>query len=183
MSPSPSRAEIHFLNLGIQYYVAGRSAALARLYPVAANLYHHAIEMLLKARLCHSHTLQELRRPPFRHCLQGSWAAFTSEFPGVGLGQFDDTITALDAFENLRYPDNVIQEGAAIHAQWQPCDVTGSEVGTTPCYILVITDLDRLVARIFEVSSRNPRFYTGGMNEYARNAILHHNPACGGWFE
>src|SRR5271166_3217045 len=49
---NPSNAlEDAFLHVGMQYYITARSAALANLLNVCGNLYHHAIEMLLKAVL------------------------------------------------------------------------------------------------------------------------------------
>ena len=153
--------------------------------PVAGNLYHHAIEMLLKARLSDTRSLEVLSRRPFGHCLQALWNAFKAEFPGVGLAQFDGTITTLDPFWDLRYPDTVIQEGAQIFFQWTPGISTSTfapGITPPPRYDLVVTDIDSLVARIFEVSSRNLAFFMNGMNEYARNAITLDNPVCAGWF-
>jgi hypothetical protein len=43
------RQVTQFAELGVQYYVAARSAAWG--LPVCRNLYHHALEMLLKAGL------------------------------------------------------------------------------------------------------------------------------------
>ena len=37
-----------YLRLALQYYIAGRSAYFALSWPVAGNLLHHAVEMLLK---------------------------------------------------------------------------------------------------------------------------------------
>ena len=39
---------MNFFGFGYQYYLAGRYAVAAQLLPIAANLLHHAIEMLLK---------------------------------------------------------------------------------------------------------------------------------------
>jgi len=44
---------MNFFGFGFQYYLAGRYAVAAQLLPVAANLLHHAIEMLLKGELTH----------------------------------------------------------------------------------------------------------------------------------
>ena len=64
--------EIQFLRLGIQYYVVGRSAVLARLSPVCGNLLHHAVEAYLKARLSQKHSLKELEIMRLR---ERSWRA------------------------------------------------------------------------------------------------------------
>ncbi len=44
-------ARARFCRLGIDYYVAGRFAALSGIFPVAGNQLHHAVEMLLKGAL------------------------------------------------------------------------------------------------------------------------------------
>jgi hypothetical protein len=48
--PLPEEHAIdEFFKFGSQYYVAGRYRMFAGFMPVAANLHHHAIEMLLNA--------------------------------------------------------------------------------------------------------------------------------------
>src|SRR5262245_52180009 len=52
---SPAKKEERFRDIfydcGMQYYVAARFAARAGLVPTHGNLFHHAIEMCLKAAL------------------------------------------------------------------------------------------------------------------------------------
>lgn len=55
-------ADTRFLDLGFQYYTAGRLAFLTQLTPITGNLFHHAIEMQIKARLSQTHTLEELSK-------------------------------------------------------------------------------------------------------------------------
>jgi len=50
-----------YLTIAIQYYVAGRSASLANFMPVAGNLFHHAVEMLLKCFLLDSYSAIQLK--------------------------------------------------------------------------------------------------------------------------
>jgi hypothetical protein len=42
------RKDAEFLTLGIQYYIAARSAVMAQLLPVCGTLFHHSVQMLLK---------------------------------------------------------------------------------------------------------------------------------------
>jgi hypothetical protein len=173
-----SKEDEHFLGLAMQYYVAARSAALAQLMPVCGNLFHHAVEMLLKARLSHSRSLHELSRPPLGHKLAALWDAFKAEFPTVGLGQFDGTIANLDRFERVRYPDTTINEGAGLLLAWAPGPLSisyGTGVAPVPQYEIVITDIDSLVAKVFDICSRNPIFFTDGMNDQARDVITRDN--------
>ncbi len=177
--------ELHFLNLGVQYYVAARCAALAGLPSVCGNLYHHAIEMLVKARLSQTRTLEVLSQRDFGHNLKALWTAFKAEFPGAGLEQFDDTVVTLHRFERLRYPDAIIQEGAAVQVMWALGTVSSSYgLGITPppTYRIVVTEIDYLVARIFEVSSYNPAFFTGPLRQYGHDAISRDNPVGDVWF-
>ncbi len=64
-----------YLNIAIQYYVAGRSAIFAGSIPVAGNLVHHAFEMLLKYLLLSSFSTRQLKKE-FGHNLNKLWRAF-----------------------------------------------------------------------------------------------------------
>jgi hypothetical protein len=107
---------LQFEHLGVDYYVAGRSAVLAQRMPLCGNLFHHSIEMFLKARLSHSYSLEELQGR-FGHRLQRLWEAFKAEFPGSDLDRFDEIIAGLDRFERIRYPNAVLAEGMAVAVQ------------------------------------------------------------------
>jgi hypothetical protein len=64
------RTDYHFYTMGLQYYLAGRFGALHWLTPVAGNLLHHAVEMLLKGKLAHHHSQADLKdRKKFGHDL------------------------------------------------------------------------------------------------------------------
>jgi hypothetical protein len=83
-----------YFKLGVQYYVAARSAAICRLSPVAGNLYHHAIEMLLKGQLCLTHSEKQMKKK-MGHRLDRCWAAFKALYPGEELSSFDETVTGV----------------------------------------------------------------------------------------
>jgi hypothetical protein len=136
--------------------------------------------MFLKSRLSQRYSLKELGQPRFGHKLPALWEAFKLEFLGAGLERFDDTIATLDRFEKVRYPDETLDKGAQILVEWNlPASDPGSAPRSTllePMYKIIVTDIDHLVAKIFEVCSRNPAFFTCGLNEYARDAITRDNP-------
>ena len=46
-----------YLRIAIQYYVVGRHAALRGQMPVAGNVVHHAVEMLLKRHFVATFTI------------------------------------------------------------------------------------------------------------------------------
>ena len=176
MSPSES-ADMRFMQLGVQYYIAARSTAVAQQIPVCGNLFHHAVEMVLKARLAQNLSLRDLAK--IGHALPALWETFKSEFPTTSLVEFDAVISEITPFERLRYPNNMIVEGAAISLAWERSEVGAADPGAAaiPNYNIVVADIDRLVAKVFEVCSRNPNFFfPASLPEYARYAITWRNP-------
>jgi hypothetical protein len=154
-------ADTQFLERGMEYYVVARSAARAHLGLVCGNLYHHAIEMCLKARLVRSvvSSLDELKS--FRHNLNKTWRAFKQECPAAPLAQYDNAVATLNKFEKLRYPDAaVLKRGTQVMVQWLPSSVPTGDVSkkAPPRYVLIVTEIDRLLAAVFAASSRNPLF-------------------------
>lgn len=174
-----SEEDYWLLDLGFQYYVAGRAAVLAGLRPVSGNLLHHALEMFLKARLSHRRTLEELKKPPFRHNLPKLWEAFKADFPNEALDEFDAAITALSHFEHIRYPEAIIKKGGIISIGWGPRTLRlETRDSTAPCYEASVPEIDNLVAKIFSLCSRNPSFFVAMVSEYGLDAIKHHNPVA-----
>ena len=159
----------HFFQLGIDYYITARFGALAGLAPVTGNLFHHAIEMLLKGKLAQTHTLEQLNHT-FRHFLVKAWGAFKALFASEDLASFDAVVEALDRFHKIRYPDDYLVNGAAITIGFGPaCTRMGPDnVSRTPRYHVNVNDLDKLVARIFQLSCKNLRAFFLGKNEEAR---------------
>ena len=71
MQMSSGREGDEFFRLGVHYYVAARSAVMAQLLPTCGNLYHHALEMFLKAGLSRRYAPKNLKK--FGHNLQKMW--------------------------------------------------------------------------------------------------------------
>jgi hypothetical protein len=166
------RLEVEFLRLGVQYYTSARSSFLAQQVPVSGNLFHHAIEMLLKARLCHRIELARLKH----HRLKKLWSEFKKDFPErTDLAPFDVVVSRLDKFEEVRYPDRVVLKGAFMGLAWEASDLPTHKPRSLREYVLAVNDLDALVAKIFEVSSRNLAFF-GPFNNYSKDAITRENP-------
>ncbi len=143
------RAAVEFFRLGVHYYVAGRFATFARLFPMAGNLLHHAIEMFLKGALVRIVGLEALRT--MGHDLNRLWERFKADFPSSTNASFDKPIADMDRFERLRYPDIRIREGMeatlAIFRNHR-VETSGLEKAP-PRYSLVIEDFDGLTAFIF----------------------------------
>ena len=152
------------------------------LSPVCGNLFHHAIEAFLKARLSQNHPPKDLKKLGGRtgHELPLLWTEFKGQFPGAGRGEFDHRIAGIERFERLRYPDAIVKEGARISIAWEPhAAADGGQPKTArpePFYEIVASDIDRLVSKLFYVCSRNPAFFTTGLNDCARDALTRHNP-------
>jgi hypothetical protein len=167
-------ADQMFLDLGVQYYLAARSSVLAQQTVVAGNLFHHAIENMLKAHLSSSRSLQQVKKE-FGHRLIKAWTTFKAEVQDASeLTQFDHTIRQLEAFEDIRYPDGIVRDGAII--------IVGAGGIVSPAtprtYSIVVEEIDRLVPAIFKASSRNPKFFTTRFNDYARAALTTNNPVA-----
>lgn len=169
---------MHFARVAVQYYIAGRSAAINQLLPVAGNLLHHAVEMSLKAALAASHSMGELRA--FNHNLPNAWRTFVAAYHVTARPQFEAVVNALHRFENLRYPDSLLTDGAEMQLALHRTDVitsgpTGFRVPRVPIYLLVLEEVDELQEAIFAASNLNPKFFSGSLSAKAREHLLERN--------
>src|SRR5437660_8905189 len=98
-----------YFSAAIQYHVSARFAAIAGLIPVSGNLAHHAVEMYLKGYLCTKLTEKERRR--LGHNLRKIWRKVKQHIGDSTLDKFDDTISAIDKFERIRYPEEIARKG------------------------------------------------------------------------
>jgi hypothetical protein len=176
------RTDYHFYTMGLQYYIAGRFGALHRLTPVTGNLLHHAVEMVLKGKLAHHHSLADLKKK-FGHDLAKCWAGLKTLFPAEDLSPHDDVVSTLNEFEDLRYPDDLLKFGAHITIGFLTrSQMGGPSSGTIePGYQLSITDLDALMGRLFTLCGINPEGYMSVYGD-AAEIVERHNINCCGWF-
>ena len=172
---SADRLASGYFRLGTQYYVSARAATIAGLFPVCGNLFHHAIELFLKGDLSATVSAAKLKQG-FSHRLPSLWLEFKTNHPDRRVDAFTGAIAALDAFEHIRYPDNILAEGAYGTVSFGPfVPHFHSPTPPPPGYHLVVADLDAIVALIFELSSVNPAFYFGSLGAEAKAALLHNN--------
>ncbi len=165
-----------FFTLGMQYYVAGRSAALMKLIPVSGNLLHHAVEMLLKGDLSVEKTPEELKTKA-RHKLPTLWDMFKERHvetdPSV-----DHVIKELHAFEDIRYPNRIVAEGASMSvgiggsAFLYPDE---SSRPREPSYTIDVSDVDRLVSIIFDFSTYKLEFFKAKLTSDAKQILTRGN--------
>ena len=160
------------LTFGFQYYVAGRSAALVRLVPVSGNLLHHAVEMILKGVLSVHYSPEQLRVDGYS--LPKLWDKFRQRHE---MGQTSDhgkLITELQAFEDIRYPDKIILNGASMSvgfgdtARTERSDALG---GVEPEYAVDVCKVDCLIATIFRRSSFKLDFFLAKLTLDARRIL------------
>lgn len=180
MASLPAQRSKHlFVQLAFQYHVAGRSAVIDGLSPVCGNLLHHAVEMALKAALTDVLTLPDLKK--LNHSLPKIWGAFTSSFPDADISVFNQAIAQLDRFEDLRYPDYVLANGATIRVALFREHVIPDQSGkpcmgpSTPEFLLVLEDIDGLLELVLEKAQINPPGYIGSMSKQAREHLSLHN--------
>ena len=163
--PAPPAEDVidEFFVYGSQYYLAGRYGMFAGLLPVAANLHHHGIEMLLKGALSKTMTLEELKEK-LMHNLPKMWTKFKKQANDPSLNRFNKVIKELCKYNDVRYPDKTLRSGARMmfditRAGAAQSFETGKIVTSMPKYKLCLEDIDDLVSEIFRVASRNPKVY------------------------
>jgi hypothetical protein len=161
-------AFLHFFFLSAtQYYISGRYAVLANLVLIAGNLMHHAVEMYLKGALSKIFTPEELKKK-FGHNLPKLWHAFKKQVKDPRLDPFDTLIMSLDKFEEIRYPDAILEKVKQVGSEpgappgWQASISIGHRVQDAPTgqpsrtgshYELYVGEIDNLVVRIFATMS------------------------------
>jgi hypothetical protein len=175
-----------FLKVGLEYYVAGRAALSCGSFYIPGNLFHHGIEMLLKAQLLATIPIADLRHPRrFGHDLQPLWSEFKELFPAFNLSEFDRLIDGLNRFEDIRYPDG-IENSATIGFSWG-AEQTIPAFTTTPAaaqaYRLGVADVDAFLGRFIRLCHLNPKIYFGfaTSTQEGRNALTKDNAACEDW--
>jgi hypothetical protein len=162
--PPGPLAAYHFRSLGMQYYVSARQGAQAGLLPVTGNLAHHAVETILKGHFANTMGLRDIFNT-YRHCLPRLWADFTPQFPGEDLTPFDHFIDELHRFEEIRYPDNILQNGAQITIALGPVSFSNTPSLT---YGLSISALDAFMVTMVRVCGINAAAYVAGFPEQVR---------------
>jgi hypothetical protein len=142
---------------------------------ICGNLFHHAVEMLLKGGLANrGKTLPELER--MRHSLKKLWRAYKAEHPEAELERHNRTINRLDKHEEIRYPNPDLHSiGVSLEWSGEPGEVkTFGGLRTPKQYAIVVSDIDDLITDVLKTSSWNPGVFMG-TNQAALEAIKRHN--------
>jgi hypothetical protein len=172
MPPDIFRLEYKFFDLGLQYFVVARFAASegVALSPVSGTLFHHAIEMLLKGKLCS--TVPENKRKT--HDLPRLWDRFKTEVADPSLMKFDFIVNELHKFEDIRYPENIVVHGMTCSIGFgKRTPVQGKQ--REPRYELFVGELDKLVKRIFTASGISSEALALKYQKHARKYLRRYN--------
>jgi hypothetical protein len=170
--------ERQFFWLASQYYVAGRAAVFAGGAPVAGNLLHHAVEMLIKGALARHESTAQLRS--YGHRLPKLWKSFRLRYPIPTLASHEPTVRALEKFEKIRYPDAYVASGMFFSTPvCRPGTPTrrnfAAGTSTPPTYSVVLAEVDELVRSVYEAASLNPDFDFHRFTPEGRGILAFHN--------
>jgi len=151
-------------------------ATVARFIPISGNLVHHAIEFYLKGALIDE--LDDRARRKFRHNLQKLWKRYKQQRRNPALDKFDETISDINKFERIRYPEEILRLGML--AEIGPVRNTftpppGHRQPKAARYRLVLDEVDELVKLIFQIENVNPTFFTQTLDEHAKRYLDHQN--------
>jgi hypothetical protein len=173
-----------FLDLATQYYVTARLAARGMLIPIHGNLFHHAVEMYLKAALVGTLPVAQMKQSPYSHDLTALWDRFKTKEADPALARFAPTIQALHRFESIRYPDKIVGRGMLASVTWQPHHAVApsGSAKLPPKYEVIIAEIDDLVIEVLQRTSVNPKFLISRIsNTHAREALVYQNPQAARW--
>ena len=153
------------IRYGLQYYIAGRFATANRFTPVCANLLHHAVELLSKACLSYDDSRETIekygqRNGGYGHDIRLLWAAFNKRQTAPVPVEFDAIVAALHDFEEIRYPEELIRNGAIIRINpfvEEPTHPNGQKPERS--YNLTLPPIDRLMGLLFKASNGNPNVF------------------------
>jgi hypothetical protein len=121
-------------------------------------------------------------REKFGHSLPKCWITFKRTFPGEDLTEFDTMIAELDKFEKIRYPDNLLIQGAGIgfgFGRWQPPIMSCAK--PVPQHTVAIGDVDAFFARAIKLCRMNPEAYFSFLTERGREMLTKYNDHANGW--
>lgn len=161
-----------FAPLAVQHYVAGRMLALQLQLPVAGNVLHHAVELMIKAALAQE-VLYDSLRYEYGHKLVPLWEKFQDVYRAMP--EHRPTIEDLDRFEEIRYPREAGGTTSTHCAIFR--DPHGRRTGSPGAYSLILEDVDALVSSI--LSERRVAFFFSNewnlLPPFSRQCLLEGN--------
>jgi hypothetical protein len=151
---------------GSDYYLAARFAMKAQRL-VQGNLFHAAVEMLLKSGLARKgHTEAELKG--LGHSLDKLWQAFKTDYSDPALARHDTTVSSLDKFKDIRYPPD---HSFAVSLQWGEPTNPSQLPANTKLYAVLVSDIGALVAEILKTVGLQAGLLFQGINPSMLDAL------------
>jgi hypothetical protein len=121
-------------------------------------------------------TLKELR-DKIGHSLVKCWKAFKEQVNDSAFDKFDEVISEIDKYEELRYPDEKPKGMNSMFdiVRWTPPNTADTPASNTPHYRLCLPDVDELIAAILAAASVNPETYLCFMRAEANEYVVREN--------
>ena len=160
--------------MALQYYIAGRSACFAYSMPVAGNLLHHAVEMVLKHLLAEKGLTENELRHKFRHDLKKLWRATKNSLADPSLNTYDSIIRKIARMHDVRYPRR--NYSFQMSRRREPASpATGPAAKGLRHYHLTLEDADELMTALL-TRSTTPEWINGQLaSGDARSQYLREN--------
>ena len=111
------------------------------------------------------------------HELSDIWNEFKLQTSDPSLARFDAAVSALNEYEELRYPNSVLNKGMLSGFELkrgQAAQVSGL-AAAVPRYTLCLEDVDELMSLVFKNASVNPGFFTGSLKKEAKRFLSKEN--------
>ena len=145
----------NYFRQAVHYHVAARWSVREGLDAIAGPLAHHAVESYLKSFLALS--MDERSRKRISHDLPKLWREFKAR-SSCNLDHLDGAIDRIDRFEQLRYPEEMVNSGMLMSIDFQPPIAPTSRALPTPLpsYDLRLTDLDAIANALLSQRRHNP---------------------------
>ena len=111
--------------------------------------------MYLKGYQCTSLSTDQLIA--LSHKLDQVWEEFKKQISDPSLAIFDQTISTLDRFEKIRYPEEIVAKGMQSQIGFERPPSSASRTSPPePSYDIYVDEIDSLVEVIFQISNLNP---------------------------
>jgi hypothetical protein len=144
-------------------------------HKVAANLFHHAIELVLKYRLLEVHS-QTVVRYRFGHNLKRLWKAFKKVVRNPSLGRLDPVINDLHKWEQIRYTwfprGQSLRMQTSLHDTAATLRSSAAQQGDDVFY-LSLPDMDDLFHDLFMAASLNPAWLRSSRLMHGDNLAIY----------
>jgi hypothetical protein len=139
--------------------------------------------MLLKACLAHGDPVARIReygnspkKGGYGHDIRLLWKEFKSRQGTPVPSEFDAIVEGLHKFEEIRYPEKLVQNGATISLGPFECEgppITRNGQVPKNSYVLMLPQIDRLVGLLFDASGANPLVFLPRIRDDEQSMIFY----------